>query len=271
MTRDEWLKAHAFLRPVAELCAQVEELAAGLETSATEVPVWEEYAEDFGAGVPLLQSPGAAVDLEPAGRMAVALAGRLAEVALNANLRADARTLEEALRREKDAPRRVIEWLLGGDETAPASPGLLRYLGWTATARHLAPVVAAFSAWRNEENWQRSYCPTCGSSPSMARLIGVDPARIRLLCCGGCRTRWQYRRTQCPFCESDVQRIDVVAVEAQAGLRIDTCESCKGYLKTYAGQGDEELFLADWTSLHLDYLARDRGLVRSAASLFDLQ
>ena len=31
----------------------------------------------------------------------------------------------------------------------------------------------------------------------------------------------------------------------------------------------DTVFLADWTSLHLDVIARDRGLKRLAGSLFD--
>ena len=46
--------------------------------------------------------------------------------------------------------------------------------------------------------------------------------------------------------------------------------SCGGYLKTYAGQGSESVLLADWTSLHLDIIARDRGLMRCAGSLYHL-
>ena len=61
-----------------------------------------------------------------------------------------------------------------------------------------------------------------------------------------------------------------MAVEGEGGLRIDYCEACGGYLKTYNGEGNESVLLADWTSLHLDILARDRGLKRRAASLYDL-
>lgn len=61
-----------------------------------------------------------------------------------------------------------------------------------------------------------------------------------------------------------------MTIEGEAGLRIDHCDSCGGYLKTYDGQGNEALLLADWTSLHLDVLAQDRGLKRLAASLFAL-
>ena len=66
--------------------------------------------------------------------------------------------------------------------------------------------------------------------------------------------------------------VDFLArVEGEGGLRIDYCDSCRGYLKTYDGQGAEDVMLADWTSLHLDALAQDRGLRRVAASLFDLE
>ena len=185
------------------------------------------------------------------------------------NLAADASALAAGLRREDDAARRVVAWLLGDDSFAPASPGLLRHLGWTVLARYLSPVVDAFGRWRDDERWLRHYCPTCGSAPAMAQLVGADPGRRRLLSCGRCGTRWQYKRTGCPFCEVDSQRLAAVAVEGEAGLRIDYCVSCSGYLKTYDGQGDEALLLSDWSSLHLDLIAHDRGLKRLAASLYD--
>ncbi len=47
-------------------------------------------------------------------------------------------------------------------------------------------------------------------------------------------------------------------------------KACRGYLKTYDGEGSENVLLADWTSIHLDVIARDRGLKRLAASLYTL-
>ena len=73
----------------------------------------------------------------------------------------------------------------------------------------------------------------------MAQLAGDEPARMRLLACGRCATQWRYGRTMCPFCETDSQKLTSIAIEGEGGLRIDHCESCKGYLKTYAGHGDE--------------------------------
>jgi FdhE protein len=105
----------------------------------------------------------------------------------------------------------------------------------------------------------------------MAQLVGTDPGRLRLLSCGRCKTRWRYRRTGCPFCENqNDHRLEAMAVEGEGGLRIDYCEACRGYLKTYEGEGSEHVLLADWTSIHLDIIAHDRGLIRSAASLYEV-
>jgi len=73
-----------------------------------------------------------------------------------------------------------------------------------------------------------------------------------------------------PPSESAARNVSGIKVEEEAGPRIDHCEACRGYLKTYEGMGQESLLLADWTSLHLDLLAHERGLKREATSLYDL-
>lgn len=71
------------------------------------------------------------------------------------------------------------------------------------------------------------------------------------------------------FCQSaDDHRLAVVAIEGEAGLRIDYCEACGGYVKTYEGTGSESVLLADWTSFHLDVIASDRRRKRLPASLY---
>jgi FdhE protein len=271
VTREGWLAAHPYLRPLADFGDRVDRAAAGLEGERTGAPDWDAYRDDFLAGIPLLRSPSVSIDLEPAGRMVVALVGRLASEPLLPRLAAETRRLDAELRSDPESPDRVAAWLLGDETDPPGSPGLLRHLGWTAMARWLAPLVQAYAAWRDEERWLRRYCPTCGAAPAMAQLVASDAGRKRLLSCGACRTRWEYRRTLCPFCEEDSQKLATVTVEGEGGLRIDYCGSCRGYLKTYAGEGDEALLLADWSSLHLDLAARDRGLKRLASSLYELE
>ena len=257
MTRDVWLARHPYLQPVADVHALVETAAAGIPVPSAPIPDWDHYAADFQTGVPLLRSATVACDFGAAETAVHSLITTLASTSLPEPLATSCRDLAAELETT--------------DSRSPAHPGLLRYLGWVVLARYLAPVVAAFDGWRDEERWLRNYCPTCGELPAMAQLVGQDPGRLRKLSCGRCRTRWRYSRTGCPFCDSqDKHRLAVVSVEGESGLRIDYCDACSGYLKTYDGEGSESVLLADWTSLHLDMIARDRGLKRLGASLYDL-
>ena len=270
-TCDDWLERHPYLQPLAALHAIIDSAVEQVPVPVARVPPWEDYVDEFLGGVPLLRSSGAPIDLSPAEGALRALVENLSATRLPGTLTDEQRALHAELRGDPDAPRRAVAWLLDGASFAPASPGLLQCLGWTVVARYLSGVVAAFSGWRDEERWFRSYCPTCGARPAMAQLAGADPGRLRLLSCGHCRTRWRYRRTGCPFCETeDDHRLAAFAVEGEAALRIDYCEACRGYLKTYVGEGSESLLLADWTSLHLDVIARRRQLNRIAASLYEV-
>jgi FdhE protein len=256
MTLDAWLARHPYLQPVAALQARVDDAAAELDVPPAHTPRWDDYADDFHAGVPILQSARAGVDLSELDELLLRLVHRLGSAPLPGNLADRCRELEGSLRRNEDPG---------------AHAGLIRYLRGTVLPRHLSGLAGAFAAWRDDERWLRNYCPVCGEPPAMAQLAGKDPGRLRLLSCGCCRTRWRYRRTGCPFCEErDDHVLSVVDVEGENGLRIDYCNSCRGYLKTYDGEGSEHVLLADWTSLHLDFVARTRGLKRLAASLYDV-
>lgn len=175
MTPDLWFEAHSYLRPLADLSAQVDCAAAGIDVPDACIPDWEDYRADFLAGVPLLPSTAAAVDLEPGGRMAGAILERLASGTSSGRLAAEIRALDTALRREPQVSRRLADFLLGDETLRPPFPGLLRYLAWTATARFLRPVVNAFDGWRDEEQWLRRYCPTCGSRPRWPNWSASTP------------------------------------------------------------------------------------------------
>src|ERR1700757_4628557 len=271
MTLDTWLATHSYLQPLASLQKQVITAIGGISITSPPIPRWDDYAEDFHTGVPLLQSSRAGIDLEPAEGMITLLVEKLAAASLPSQLAEESKALDAELCHEKSALRRALVWLIC-DVTFPCSyPGLLRYLGWTALSQYLHPAVEAFGNWREEERWLRNYCPTCGSHPAMAQLAGKENGRQRFLLCGRCATRWCYRRSGCPFCESQNDHgLAILTIEGEAGLRIDYCESCSGYLKTYDGEGNENVLLADWTSIHLDVICQDRGLKRLAASLYEL-
>lgn len=271
MTQEDWLTSHPYLQPVAALHAQVGGIAAEVCTSLSPGLRWDLYLDDFLAGIPLLQNRTVVIDLIPAEKMLRSLVQRLADSALNDKLSKQVRILQEELRACSENSVGIIATLVSGAPAETSCPGLLRYLGWTALSRYLCPLVSAFETWSERERWLRPYCPTCGSLPAMAHLVGTDPARTRFLSCGCCGTRWQYRRVGCPFCENhDDHRLAILMVEGERYLRIDYCQSCNGYLKTYCGQGNEDFFLADWTSIHLDFVAGEKGLRRLATSVYEV-
>ena len=270
--RARWLAAHPYLDPVARL----QELVEGAARSASATPAdevrWEAYWPEYAAGIPLLRSRAAAVDGVPHGAAALELVlDRVASAPLSGPIPARARELREALSRSGAAAAEAVASLgRGGGGPALPHPGLVRFLGWSALAGVLRPVVEAFGARRDEASWGRGACPTCGALPVLAQLAGPEAARQRRLACGPCGTRWAFPRLGCPHCGNAASdRLAALEIEGEGRLRLDVCEACQGYLKTYEGEGDEALFLADWPTLHLDVLARDRGLVRRGASLYD--
>lgn len=258
VTWDAWLSAHPYLRPAADLLAVVERAVDAAAPSTVVAPPLDQYREEFHGGVSLLQSTSAAIDLSQAQLAILDVIQAVGASTEGAVLADGARSLAAALDTDPDS-------------LSVAQIGLLRFFSWTVLRRALGHVVVEFSTWRDEERWLRNYCPLCGAAPAMAQLAGKDPGRLRLLSCGSCRTRWRFSRTGCPFCDSQHDhRLAVVTVAGESGLRLDHCETCLGYVKTYDGEGNESVLLADWTSLHLDLLARDRGLKRRGASLYDL-
>ena len=266
-----WLSTHPYLRTVADFHAQVSEAMNSVPMTYARIPNWQKYADDYKEGIPVLNSSHATIDCTEVERIVSSLSRKLASVPLPEEIKRQSLDLSTEFRGESGRSRQLVAWLLGDDDCKVLHPGLYRHIGWTALSRYLGPLVTAFESWREEEQWMQSYCPICGSGPSMAQLVGMDPGRRRLLVCGCCRTHWQFRRIGCPFCENaNDHRLSVLAIEGERQLRIDYCDSCSGYLKTYDGEERESVMLADWTSLHLDLLAKGRGLKRLATSLYEL-
>jgi FdhE protein len=272
-TQQAWLAAHPYLDAIARLQRVIDEAGAGGDGPGVAEPRWEGYAPDFVRGVPLLQSRVAGFDAAPAAAEILRrMVDRLSEAELPDTLAEEVRALRDRFRATPEAPLEAVRALVAAkpDEEAPTT-GVLAFLGWAALAHALAPVLPAYAAWRADDQWARPTCPTCGAAPVHAQLVAEDAGRRRLLACGRCRTRWAWKRIACPFCTTEVpEKLAILEIEGEGGFRLDVCDNCKGYVKTLDSQGNEAFLLADWTTLHLDVLARDRGYERKGASLYDL-
>ncbi len=178
--------------------------------------------------------------------------------------------LREQLAQQPDVAVRLINDTVGSR--------LSHFLIWKLLAKLLLPWRDALEQRLAADRWEEPICPLCGAGPSMAQLVRTSTGRKRLLVCGCCATMWEHRRIGCPFCGNDEQsQLTLIELEDEP-FRLDCCQSCQGYLKTYLGKGNvgavRELplhfMLADWTTLHLDALALEQGWQRRADSLYAL-
>jgi formate dehydrogenase accessory protein FdhE len=109
-------------------------------------------------------------------------------------------------------------------------------------------------------------CPSCGSSPSVARLRRADG--LRLLTCGLCGTEWEAVRLSCACCGTlDRDSLGVLRLDDADARWIETCERCKGYIKTAderkLPEGEAVLpVVEEAATLHLDLLAEREGYIR---------
>ena len=145
-------------------------------------------------------------------------------------------------------------WLLGRHALTPP----LRE--W---ARQLAPLV-------DETAWHQSRCFVCGAQALLGELQGNEAAKH--LRCGQCGADWGGRRLQCAFCGNDsLQTFRYMYLEAPPnGRRVEACDQCKGYLKvivTFDPTPPERLLIQDLATLHLDYIAQERGYVRGGSEM----
>jgi FdhE protein len=267
--RQAWLAAHPWLAPLSRLHERVDEAVARAPMAAPPVSA-EAWDDERAAGVPLLQSAaGRAIGDAAPGALAAVIEA-LASADVPGPIGAACRALRDAFA-DPRARAGTAAWIFEG--TGPGAPpphlGFARLVGWSTLRRLVSATLARTAPLRSEESWGHTHCPTCGARPGLARLADDGGARTRVLACGCCGTRWPWRRIGCPFCGNEsLDRLGVL--EADGAVRLDVCEGCRGYVKTCVGDGDAELLLADWPTLHLDLAARSHGLERMGASLYEL-
>jgi len=271
LTRDLWLTRHPFLRPLAELDHEVQTVIERTVISLASPQDFESYSADYRAGVPLLQSAAVAVDVETLTQLTMGTLLQLSQRSGLGELASQCRDLHSQFSVEGGSPPQAIATFLQEIEASGDQVGALRYVAWKVMRVYFAPLLRSFDTWHREEHWLLSYCPICASLPTMAQLTGKEPGRMRHLHCPCCGTRWRFRRTGCPFCErADDHRLSILSIDGEADLRLDVCESCSGYLKTYSNEGHEALIFSDWATLHLDVLAQDRGLLCAGTPLLGI-
>lgn len=209
---------------------------------------------DRRAGAPLLDGALLNIDANRAGR----LVGRLAHAAKLMTHNYDAPAMIRA------AIARDEETLSGMAENLGISASAFAVVAQSAATPSLRAAAALLEA-SAASGWQRGYCPVCGARPTLAEVRGIE--RERRLRCGACSADWPLALLHCAFCdEIDYEKLGTLSVEGEGQLRrVETCESCHGYLKTattFDALSFQALMLLDLSTIPLDLVAHERGYAR---------
>ena len=94
--------------------------------------------------------------------------------------------------------------------------------------------------------------------------------RERRMRCGCCGSDWLLPVLRCAFCdELDHQKLGSLVSEGDAQhVRVETCASCRGYLKSITTLGAlpfTMLAIKDISTVAFDLAARDRGYARPSS------
>lgn len=165
----------------------------------------------------------------------------------------------------------VAAW---GDDVTMVDP---RLGFWVQVAAGPALELAAATVGAPDpQEWRGAACPLCGGLPQVS-VISERPGDLlggapRSLVCGRCTTWWAFSRVTCPSCgEDNPDRIGNHLVDGLGWVRIDGCDTCGGYIKTFDLREDASRevvpLVDDVASLTLDVWATSRGLSRPVRSL----
>ncbi len=108
-------------------------------------------------------------------------------------------------------------------------------------------------------------CPLCGSRPLLGVLRPEGDGGKRFLLCSFCSWEWDFRRILCPFCgEEQESKLPVYFAEQFPHIRVETCDTCKFYLRTIdlTRDGNAVPLVDDLAAIPLSLWAHEHGYSR---------
>jgi FdhE protein len=177
---------------------------------------------------------------------------RFEEHILNGDLSLE--QLIEAVFKRKDEFFQKIE------EALQIDAWLLLFVGERLARPIFSCLSLKFKDFIKEEGQDRGSCILCGNRA----YISILSDGKRLLRCALCNYEWQVTRFGCPFCgNKDQEKLRFFYLE-EGPFRVDVCENCKGYIKTFDKkkrvQGKEDSFELDYfRTFYLNIIAYNEG------------
>jgi FdhE protein len=121
------------------------------------------------------------------------------------------------------------------------------------------------------DEWDRGYCPACGSWPAIAEVVGGH----RVLRCSFCSSGWELHSYACIYCgESGEKFVTAAPNDERKDRRVEVCTACGAYLKTvdFAELSPFPLLsISDMETTDLDVAAMEHGFARPPLKEFRIQ
>ena len=113
-------------------------------------------------------------------------------------------------------------------------------------------------------------CPRCNALPVHGLLRPEGDSGKRFLVCSFCSLEWEFRRILCANCgEEKEQQLPVYVAEQFPHLRVESCDTCKHYLRTIdlTKDGNAIPVVDDLTAVPLSLWAEEHGYTRIQGNL----
>ena len=113
-------------------------------------------------------------------------------------------------------------------------------------------------------------CPRCNSLPLLGILRQEGDGAKRYLQCSFCSQEWEFRRIFCAKCgEEREDKLPVYVAELFPYVRVESCETCKHFLRTVdlTKDGNAVPLVDDLAALPLSFWAEEQGYQRIQGNL----
>lgn len=113
-------------------------------------------------------------------------------------------------------------------------------------------------------------CPRCNSLPLLGVLRQEGDGGKRFLQCSFCSQEWEFRRIFCAHCgEDQEEKLPVYVAEEFPYVRMETCETCKYFLRTIdlTKDGNAIPIVDDLAAIPLSLWAEQNGYRRIQGNL----
>ena len=239
---------------------------------------FEQARTKLEAGQPLLQGLELELDIEAARDLIMLLSAALNKIGdqVDLSLSDSAHRIRSAISEDRLDIGYLLSHAVGSDRGAVTSAAQALQLDgnllWMLAQNALKPALRAWcrqlAPLAEGIQWDKGFCFVCGAGASLGELR--DDNQARHLRCGQCGSDWRVGRLQCIYCgNEDHNTLSFLQPEGNPNnARAEVCGKCNGYLKVitaFAPTASEMLAVEDLATLHLDYIAQEKGFLSSEA------